>query len=132
MITRYLNLLAIVALVGSAGYAYSIKYETMRYSADIQKAKHDIQRERDAIGMLRAEWARLSRPERVQALADKFFDYQPVSVDQLAKASDLPDRAAKVDMIGRKLESLGMAEPTVTPRDERGAPPRSSTPSPIR
>lgn len=132
MITRTLNVLAIGALVGSAVYAYAIKYETMRYSAEIVKARHDIQRERDSIGMLRAEWARLARPARVQALADRHLDYQAISVDQLVKASDLPDRVAKVDMIGRKLEALGMAEPTTTPRDERGAPTRSATPASAR
>ena len=33
---RYLNVLAIGALVGSAVYAYSIKYETARYAAEIE------------------------------------------------------------------------------------------------
>jgi cell division protein FtsL len=132
MIVRYLNVIAIGALVGSAVYAYAIKYETMRYSAEIVKAQHDIQRERDSIGVLRAEWAHLSRPDRVQALSDKHLDLQSVTVDQLSKASDLPDRAAKVDMIGRKLEAMGMAEPTTTPRDERGPTSRSATPASSR
>ena len=34
---RYINILSIAALVGSAAYAYSIKYETMHYSAEIVK-----------------------------------------------------------------------------------------------
>ena len=130
MITRYLNAVAIVALLGSAVYAYAIKYETMRYSAEIVKAEHDLQRERDNIGILRAEWAHLSRPGRVQALADLHLDLQPVTVDQIVKASEIPDRAAKVDMIGRKLESLGMTEPTTTPRSAIATPTRSSTPTP--
>ncbi len=128
MIARYLNTLAIAALLGSAVYAYSIKYETMRYSAEIVKAKHDLQRERDQIGMLKAEWARLSRPERVQALADQHLDLQQVSVDQMVDASVLPNQVAKVDAIGHKLEALGMSEPTTTPRDERGGLGRSATP----
>ena len=129
IIVRYLNVAAVAALLGSAVYAYSIKYETMRYSAEIVKAQHDIQRENDAIGMLHAQWARLARPARVQALADQHLDLQAINVDQIVKASDIPDRAAKVDMIGRKLESLGMGEPTATPREERGAPVRSATPT---
>ncbi len=132
IIVRYLNVAAVAALLGSAVYAYGVKYETMRSSAEIVKARHEIQRETDAIDMLHAEWARLARPQRVQALADRHLDLQTVTVDQIVKAGDLPDRAAKVDMIGRKLEALGMAEPTTTPRDDRGPPTRSATPAPSR
>ncbi len=131
-ITRYLNVAAIAALIASAVYAYAIKYETMKYSAEILKAKHDIQHERDDIAVLRAQWAQLARPDRVQTLADRHLDLQNVTVDQTVKLNDLPDRTAKVDMIGRKLESLGMAEPTTTPSDERGATGASATPAPRR
>ncbi len=131
-IARYLNFIAVAALLGSAVYAYSIKYETMRYAAEITKAQHDIQRERDGIGMARAEWARLSRPERVQALAAKHLDLQSVNVDQYVKAASLPEHTAKVDMIGRKLEALGLAEPTATPGGDQDSPASSATPSPKR
>jgi cell division protein FtsL len=126
---RYLNIIPIIALVGCAVYAYSIKYETMRYSAEIVKAQHAIQRERDGIAMAKAEWAHLSRPTRIQALADRHLDLINITVDQVVKVSDLPERAARVDTIGRKLESLGLAEPTATPRDERGTAGRAVTPS---
>ena len=127
-IVRYLNFLAVAALLGSAVNAYSIKYETMSYAADIARAEHDIQRERDALGMKRAQWAQLARPERVQTLAARHLSLQSVTVDQYVKAAALPDRAAKVDIIGRKLELLGLAEPTATPSDDRGASTRTATP----
>jgi cell division protein FtsL len=117
---RYLNVLAIAALVGSAVYAYSIKYETMLFSAQIGKSTRAIEREHDAIGRLRAEWAYLTRPERVQALAERHLDLQPQALAQIVRLSDLPERAAQVDAIGRKLEALGLAEPTATPQDPRG------------
>jgi cell division protein FtsL len=126
---RYLNIVPIVALVGCAAYAYSIKYETMRYSAEIVKAQHDIERERDAIAMAKAEWAYLTRPTRIQALADRHLELSNITVDQVVKATDLPDRAARVDTIGRKLDSLGLGEPTATPRDEHGNGGRVVTPS---
>lgn len=128
---RYLNVIPILGLLGCAVYAYAIKYETMRYSAEIVKARHDIERERNDIAMLRAEWTHLSRPIRVQALADRHLDLQTISVDQIVRVTDLPDRAARVDGIGRKLESLGLAEPTATPRDDSSNAARSATPSAI-
>ena len=116
---RYLNVLSVAALVGPAIFAYSIKYETMRNSAEIVKLQHSIERETDRMGMLRAEWAHVIRPGRLQALADRHLEMQAVGVDQVVKASDLPERAARVDAIGRKLEMLGLSEPTATPNDKR-------------
>jgi cell division protein FtsL len=127
---RFLNILAIAALIGSAVYAYTIKYETIYRAEQINKMKHEIQAERDAIGVLRAEWTHLARPERIQELATKYLDLQPLSLNQVVAASALPDKAARVDAIGRKLETLGLAEPTNTPRGKTA--PSATTPGGIR
>ncbi|WOJ88558.1 hypothetical protein RZS28_12085 [Methylocapsa polymorpha] len=124
---RILNLLAVVALIGSAIYAYTIKYETIFHAERIVKLKHEIKAEQDQIGTLRAEWAHLTRPERIQALADKFLDLQPVALTQIVGADALPAKAPRVDSIGRKLEALGLTEPTNTPRDGEASAP--TTPS---
>jgi hypothetical protein len=80
---------------------------------------------------LRAEWAHLIRPTRIQALADQHLDMKQLSVDQIVQVTDLPDRAPKVDSIGRKLELLGLSEPTNTPRnDTNGAKVRSGAATP--
>src|SRR4051794_25716498 len=84
---RYVNILAIVALLSSAVYAYSIKYQTILTSEQIVKTQHAIDGERDAIQTLKSEWAHLSRPERVQILADKHLDLQPLSIGQFVKAT---------------------------------------------
>ena len=127
---RFLNILAIAALIGSAVYAYTIKYETIYRAEQINKMKHEIQAERDAIGVLRAEWTHLARPERIQELATKYLDLQPLSLNQVVAASALPDKAARVDAIGRKLETLGLSEPTNTPRGKTA--PSGTTPGGIR
>ncbi len=128
---RILNIVAIVALIGSAIYAYSIKYKTIFHAETIAQLKSDIKKQQDEIGMLRADWAHLTRPERIQALSEKLTDLQPMALNQIVKAETLPDKALKVDSIGRKLADLGLAEPTATPRDPStsgGATPSSPTP----
>ena len=127
---RILNVVAIAALIGSAVYAYSIKYDTILYTEQIAKTKRAIKTERDAIGVLRAEWAHLTRPERIQALADKHLDLQPLQLTQIVRADKLPDRGGRVDSIGRQLELLGLGEPTNTPRDDQptGRTPANRTP----
>lgn len=112
---RILNVVAVLALIGSAIYAYLIKYETIFHGERIVKLKHEIKAEQDQIATLRAEWSHLTRPERVQALADKFLDLQPLGLRQIVSLDALPARGARVDSIGDKLEALGLSEPTNTP-----------------
>jgi cell division protein FtsL len=117
-VIRLLNVMAIAALVGSAIYAYTIKYETIFHAEEITKLKYDIKAAHDSIDMLRAEWTHLARPERIESLADKFLDLQPPAVTQIVRIDALPEKAPNVDAIGRKLEALGLAEPTNTPQDQ--------------
>ena len=106
---RFLNLVAIAALIGSAVYAYTIKYQTSYRAEQITKTKIEIKTESDAIAVLRAEWAYMTRPERLQQLADQYLiDFKPLDVKQLIVASALPDKAARTDMIGGKLDALGL------------------------
>ncbi len=118
---KLLHVVAIGALVSSALYAYSIKYETTLQAEQLQKLKAKAQREREAIAVLKAEWQFLNRPERLQALADRHLDLQPLTTTQIVRLSDIPNRGPKVDSIGRKLEDLGLGLPTETPRDRKSS-----------
>lgn len=112
---RLLHFVAIGALVASAVYVYSVKYQTIYASEQIVKTRHLIAKERDAINVLHAEYAFLTRPDRLQALADKQLEMQPLSLNQIVKADDLPEPVPKIDSIGRKIEALGFPGPTATP-----------------
>lgn len=118
---KLLHVVAIGALVSSAFYAYTIKYDTTLEAEQLQKIRMKAQRERDAIAVLKAEWQYLNRPDRVQALAVRHLDLQPFSVTQVVRMSDIPNRGPKVDAIGRKLEDLGLGLPTETPRDRKAS-----------
>jgi len=113
---KVLHVVAIASLIGSAGYAYSVKYDTIYHAEELARLNRAIERERDAIAVLRAEWALLNRPDRVQALADAHLpEIVPMDASRLAQFSDLPERPDKDDGIARKLELLGLGAPTSTP-----------------
>lgn len=124
---RLLNILALCALVGSAVYAYTIKYQTSYRAEQIAKTNIEIKAERDAIAVLRADWAFMTRPERLQPLADKYLpELKPVQVTQLVSPQSLPAKA-RGDSIGAKLSEIGLtdsatpaapATPTTTPKTE--------------
>ena len=127
---RFLHMIAITALIASAGYAYSIKYETLYYAEQVKELKRKVQRERDSIAVLRAEWAFLNRPDRLQEAVERHLDLQPLSIQQLARLSDLPNRPPREDTIGRKLEALfGTETPKGRGADDARSP---STQTPKR
>ncbi len=126
---RFLHLIAIAGLIASAGYAYSIKYDTLYQAEQVAKLKARAQRERDGIAVLKAEWQHLNRPDRLQAVVDRHLDLPPMQIHQLARLSDLPSRAPKTDEIGRKLEMLGLLASTATPQEKRPNDARTPTSS---
>jgi cell division protein FtsL len=111
---RLVHLIAIAALIGSAGYVYRIKYQTILSAEQIVKLKHQIAKTQDEIAVLHAEYEHLARPDRVQDLADRLLQMQPLVLNQIARVADIPDKNAQADSIGRKLEELGL-NPNSTP-----------------
>jgi hypothetical protein len=112
---RILNVLAIVVLVGSAVYAYSIKYATLYQAERMVKLKHELQNEKDSLAVLRAEWAHVANPVRIETLADQHLGGQVMLLSQIATLATLPDKAARGDEIGAKMHDLGLSDPTATP-----------------
>jgi hypothetical protein len=129
---KMLHIIAISALFASAGYAYSIKYETLYYVEQVAKLKAQVEREQDVIAVLKAEWQHLNRPDRLQAAVERHLDLQPLNIKQLARLSDLPNRPPREDEIGRKLEALGLLGPTATPKDASGDARTPTTQTPRR
>jgi hypothetical protein len=113
---RLLNLAAICCLIGSALYAYRTKYDTLHDTEEAAKLERQVDAERAGIETLRGQWQAMTAPARLQILADKYLDLVPLNVRHTAvSAADLPRKQADSDEIGRKLETLGLGEPTTTP-----------------
>jgi cell division protein FtsL len=129
---RWLNVIAVLALLGSAVYAYRTKYATIFYAEQITKLKNQNNRERDAIAVLQVEWAHLTRPTRIQALADQHLDLKQLTTAEIVRVMDLPDQPPKQDTIARKLEFLGLADVMNTPREARGATPATTPGNRVR
>jgi cell division protein FtsL len=124
---RILHAIAIAGLIGSAAYVYGVKYRTIYASEQLVKMSHLIAKEKDAINLLRAEYAHLARPDRLQALADSRLGLQPLQLWQIATVDELPEAKPKTDSIGRELELLGFMKensaPAIPVADAGGATP---------
>lgn len=63
-----LYLSAVVLVAVCATWAYRVNYQTQEALNRVSDLRGEIAREREAIGVLNAEWAYLNRPDRLRAL----------------------------------------------------------------
>ena len=78
---RLLHFCVLVLLVVAAAYVYEIKFESTLRAERVAKMRADIRRERDAIAALRAEWATLENPARIQGLVRRHLPLRPIRRD---------------------------------------------------
>src|SRR5690606_9678585 len=79
---RLLHLLVICALVFAAAYVYRVKMESTVRTEQVMKLRSDIRESRNAIAALRAEWAQLEAPGRLQGLAERHMTLKPLEATQ--------------------------------------------------
>ena len=115
---RLLNFLVVAALVLAAAYVYQIKFETTLQAERLAKLRGEIRRERDAIAVLRAEWAKLDTPARIQSLARRHSPLQPIVATQIDNLDQLPERPTQLAapgggefMIDSEIPTSGVSKP---------------------
>ena len=95
MIWRLLHIVVLGALVLAAADVYKIKYESTLQAERVAKLRGEVRREQDTIALLRAEWSRLDRPDRIQELAHRHLTLKPLEVRQYDTLDRLPERSRK-------------------------------------
>jgi len=91
--TRHVFTLLALAIIAIAGWAYSVSYNTLDTLERIEDLRGDIAREREAIQVLRIEWAYLNNPERLARLARRYADQlrlEPLTPEALQRAAVVP------------------------------------------
>ena len=89
---RFVNICLVLGLVALAYVIYQMKYESRALDAEIATLGKQIDEERDAIAVLRAEWSLLNRPERIERLAQKYLKLAPAKPAQLVTVDTVTDR----------------------------------------
>jgi hypothetical protein len=89
---RIIHLFVIAVLVFAAAYVYRIKMESTVRTERVLRLHADIREQRDAIASLRAEWAKLGAPTRLQGLAERHLTLKPITAQQFDSLKNLPDR----------------------------------------
>ena len=94
---RPITCLSLIAALGAGGYLYQEKHTAQLLDRDINKTMKQADQARDRIGLLKAEWALLNEPERLQTLAAQHLPtLQSLQPTQFARLEDLPSRLPAV------------------------------------
>ncbi len=89
---RLLHFLVVASLVAAAVHVYKIKFESAVQAERVARLGVEIRHERERIAALRAEWAKLDNPARIQALAQRFLALKPLDPAQIEGLDHLPER----------------------------------------
>ena len=125
---RLIHLLVIAALVFAAAYVYRIKMDSTSRTERVQRLHAEIREQRDAIAVLRAEWAKLDAPLRLQGLVERHLPLKPLSAAQYDSLKNLPERPPNFakpgdpDPIGAMIQTIGSVAVTGSvpaPEDRR-------------
>ena len=128
---RIIHLLVIGALIFAAAHVYKIKMESTARTEKVLRLRAEIREQRDAIAVLRSEWAKLDAPQRLQGLAERHLPLKPVNGVQYDSLKNLPERPPRLvrpgepDPIGAMINTIdaAAAAPEATgsvPRPEGG------------
>ncbi len=100
-----LYVLAALAVMGLAFWAYQENYKTQQAIKQVRNLHAQIGAAHERLGMLKAEWAYLNRPDRLADLAELNFD-------RLGLLPLMPDAFGQVDNV---IYPLPPIEPIINP-----------------
>ncbi|WP_275783516.1 cell division protein FtsL [Pararhizobium gei] len=111
---RSLDIVLIVVMTAAATVTYTIKHQAENKLEEVRKLESNIKLEEDTIDLLRADWALLTQPGRLEKLVTVYqqdLQLSPTVPTQLARPEELPMLKADLPPPEDVLEIMGMAKP---------------------
>ena len=90
---RTLDVVMIAVMTAAATVTYSIKHQAENKLEEVRKLDAEIKLEEDTIDLLKADWALLTQPNRLNRLVKTFetdLKLVPTESTQLARPNELP------------------------------------------
>ena len=100
-------------MVAAAAVTYKIKHDSEDRMRDVRKLETAIRYQEDTISILKADWALMIQPGRLQWLTEHFqgqLDLRPTEPQQFVKLSDIPQK----QLVAREGEADGAKDKVKT------------------
>jgi len=102
---KFLNAILVVSVLVSGFALYSLEHLTRGLERKVAKLKDGIGEEIENARFLNAEWSSLTRPDRLQKLAEQHLHLQTMRASQVVKIGELGDKVPAEPVV--KLEAAG-------------------------
>lgn len=83
-----------IIIMGMMAFAalglYLVKYWVQDVQQDVRLVQVELNKEKESLHLLNAEWAYLNRPERLKRLSAKYLDLTPIKSVQFVSFDALP------------------------------------------
>jgi hypothetical protein len=89
---RPFTCLCLLAAFGSGMYLYTEKHRAELLDRQIGRVIHETEAARQRTGLLRADWALLNDPTRLQDMSDKYLALKPLAPGQFVQLAELSNR----------------------------------------
>lgn len=96
---RTLDVVMIAVMTAAATVTYSVKHQAENKREEVRKLDAEIKLEEDTIDLLKADWALLTQPNRLNRLVKTFeadLKLVPTESTQLAQPGELPMPTAEL------------------------------------
>ena len=87
---RVFSSLSLALLIALYFGASDLKYQTQEAREELREVDRAIDREKEAISVLSAEWSHLTRPGNLRKLAEAHLGLDTVRAEQIAAIEDVP------------------------------------------
>jgi hypothetical protein len=125
---RPFTCLCLLAAFGSGMYLYAEKHRAELLERQIARVMHETEAARQRAGLLRADWALLNDPTRLQDMADKYLALKPMAPSQFVQLADLSNHlpAVVVAPPGGATDDDAVAQDTPAPAADVAAAPAAA------
>jgi cell division protein FtsL len=116
---RLFNALIVLGLLVTSYFIYKLEHATRSGERAIARLETLIEQERESYDLLTAEWSLLTRPDRIQHLAEKHLHLEVLAPEQMIGPAELHTRlttrvpgpdADPADPIGDVLKEMEEAQ----------------------
>ena len=114
---KTIDIVFVCMVLAAVSATYVVKYGSEIKHSGIAKLEREIDKEKEAIDILNANWALLSKPSRMQALSERYKDelqLEDLAPEQIIQLEELPLRPIQLPKNRNAMNSQSQSDPVVT------------------
>ncbi|WP_413154588.1 hypothetical protein [Bartonella sp. cb54] len=93
---RTVDMILAIIMICTAGFTYKVKYDVQKRISEVRRLEREISAEKNMVHLLRAEWAVMIEPSRMQRLAKRYQKELALDIIQPRQVIEFDDIPVRV------------------------------------